>query len=107
MFETLQSKLVLVATLIILLLNVLFNYMSRDTNTANMVLVVAIIIGIPLALLFAYDINCLVIGKCTVWSWIRTLIYLIMVILIVVAVIMEVVKRNIPKKKDEETKSSA
>ena len=103
MFETIQSKLVFGATLIILLLNVVFKYMSRDTYAANITLLIAVVIGIPLALLFAYDINCLVTGKCTVWSWIRTVFYLVMVILVVVTVIMEVVKRNTPKKQDEET----
>ena len=105
MFETVQSKLVFGATLLILLLNVIFGYMSRSTYFGTVNLFMVLLIGVPLALLFAYDINCLVVGNCTIWSWIRTVIYLLMVIFSVMTVVLAVLMFKKIKKEEESKKS--
>ena len=104
MLETIQAKLVLASTLLILLMNVIFSYQLEGKFTGTMVLVVVLILGVPLALLFAYDINCLVKGNCTIWSWIRTFFYLFSVLLTVLAMILIAMERMKPKKPVEEKK---
>jgi hypothetical protein len=46
--------------------------------------VFATALWIAIALLIVYDTACLTSGQCTVWSWVRTVLYAIIPILIIV-----------------------
>ena len=104
MFETVQSKLVFAFALILLILDVIGGYFMYGKMMGSLVLLLIVVIGIPLALLFAYDINCLVVGNCNVWSWIRTILYLVFVIISIVAIIQLMASQGKQQHKEEDKK---
>lgn len=58
------------------------------------------ILSIGMAALVVYDTSCLTQGECTIWSWIRTVLYAIVPILTVVFIMIAVLSTN--KHEDEE-----
>lgn len=96
MFQTVQAKLVFVFAIVLLIAQVLASYVTWGTTFGSIVLAIAIVFGVPLAFLLTYDTNCLVVGKCSIWSWIRSALYMLMtfisVVLIVYAIVVE--KKN-------------
>jgi predicted tellurium resistance membrane protein TerC len=102
MFETIQSKLVFAFALILLLLDVVGGYVMYGKKMGNLMLLLVVLIGVPLALLFAYDINCLVVGNCNVWSWIRTLLYVVFSVISVVVIVQLMVRQQKKEEKKEE-----
>lgn len=88
MLETLQAKIVLGLTLVLLVLQGSRGYILHDAKTGTRTLLWTLVFGIPLALLFAYDTNCLIRGECVIRSWIRTLIFLVIAILSVVILVL-------------------
>lgn len=90
MLETLQAKIVLGLTLILLVLQTTQGYIMYGNPKGTRMLLWIFGIGIPLAILFAYDTNCLIQGKCVVRSWVRTGIFLIIAILSVVIMVLTV-----------------
>ena len=77
-----------------LIFTVLTAYQIREANPgyiAGFVIWWAIFIAVVV-----YDTNCLVVGDCNVWSWIRTILYLLLpiVVIIVLFVFMAKQKKN-------------
>jgi hypothetical protein len=77
-------------------------------RTAKMIVTIisAFVIVTGLVILLAFDTNCLTAGGCSIWSWIRTILNLIMPILFVVMVIMALVhikkmQNNVNKVEEE------
>jgi len=101
MFETIQSKLVFAFAMILLALDVIGGYFMYGQKMGNIVLLIVVLLGIPLALLFAYDINCLVVGNCNLWSWIRTVLYLLVVVLSIVVTVLSLVRKDKSNEKKE------
>lgn len=91
MFETIQAKLVFAFASILLLQNIIIGYMTKDATNGSLNLLVSLLFGIPFVILFTYDTNCLVLGNCNVWSWIRTCLYIIFAILMVVMTVLVMV----------------
>jgi len=101
MFETIQSKLVFAFAMILLVLDVIGGYFMYGRTMGSIVLLIVVLLGIPLALLFAYDINCLVVGNCNLWSWIRTVLYLLVVVLSIVVTVLSLVRKDKANEKKE------
>lgn len=45
-----------------------------------------LLLGIAFAWLIVYDTDCLTQGQCTVWSWIRTMLYVLFPVLMLILV---------------------
>jgi membrane protein implicated in regulation of membrane protease activity len=101
MFETIQSKLVFAFAMILLVLDVIGGYFMYGRTMGSIVLLIVVLLGIPLALLFAYDINCLVVGNCNLWSWIRSILYLLVVVLSIVVTVLSLVRKDKANEKKE------
>jgi hypothetical protein len=56
------------------------------------------VIGLLVTLLFigllTYDTACLTVGNCGVWSWIRTILYIIIPIIVIILVISSFFQKN-------------
>lgn len=51
----------------------LINISSKMKIGKSIFMAIGVLIGLGFSALVAYDINCLTAGKCTTWSWIRTI----------------------------------
>jgi type VI protein secretion system component VasK len=54
--------------------------------------------------ILVYDTNCLVVGDCRVWSWVRTFFYLIVPIIVIVLFFLFIGKAKELEKEKEDTK---
>lgn len=73
--ESLQAKVSLIAGIVFAL--VLAVYMVARADYFNLLTIA--IFTVPLLVLTSYDIQCIVTGQCEVYSWIKTILFLITV----------------------------
>lgn len=76
--------LIVVYALCILIGMIMFAPIAFQAKIMDVFITTSIITLIYVALLI-YDTNCLTAGQCNVWSWIRTVLYLILPIIIIIA----------------------
>ena len=62
----------------ILVMSMILNQTNKKTF-----LPIGIVIAALVSILIAYDINCLTVGTCTTWSWIRAISILLATLVIV------------------------
>lgn len=104
MFETTQAKLVFTFSAIMLALGTIAVYTAtKNHDVRSVYVIINVLVGLAVALLLTYDINCLVVGNCNVWSWIRTVLYLITVISYIAIIILILVHETPKEKKEEKT----
>jgi len=72
---------------------------SLMRNNFNITLALMLLLSIALTALAVYDIQCLESGGCTVWSWIRTVLIVLIMVLSTLSVIMLGSKDNENKTK--------
>lgn len=72
MFENVSIQAILagISYGVIFLLQVI--NISSKFQLGKLFMALALLFGLCFSALIAYDINCLTAGKCTTWSWIRT-----------------------------------
>jgi predicted membrane protein len=60
------------------------------------------IISLPFLALAVYDLNCIVVGQCTIWAWVRTFFAILGVVVAIIACIMMMIygKKEEPKKEE-------
>jgi len=66
-------------------------------KTFSPMTVVGLFVSILMFALIVYDTNCLTQGNCNVWSWVRTLLYIIGPTAIVVMMIISLAKNKAPE----------
>jgi len=91
-----QGWVVIVAS-IIFHITVIVTSLMR--NNFNITLALMLLLSIALTALAVYDIQCLESGGCTVWSWIRTVLIVLIMVLSTLSVIMLGSKDNENKTK--------
>jgi len=88
MLETKQARIVALMAIIIILFYPIFIgvNIAKTSNITLGLIVWAIVtmLSIPPALLVIYDVNCTVIGNCNVWSWLKTILYVLTTIGLIV-----------------------
>ena len=75
--ESTQAKITLVAGIALALALALFSVLQSEYFN----LVAIVLFTVPLLVLSAYDIQCIVTGQCEVYSWIKTMLFLVTVAL--------------------------
>lgn len=63
--------------------------------------ILILIVSIPMAILYLYDVDCTFTGQCSVWGWIKTAIASIYYVVVVIAMIALM---NVKTQPEEETK---
>ena len=93
---------------ILSILTIVFVVMAAISKSLNAFGIIAVLIWIVQVVILCYDTECLVAGNCHVWSWIRTILYLIVPTIVLIFVIIEMVKKgknkNNSKKQEEQSK---
>lgn len=74
MFENISTQALLAGLSYgIIFILYLINVISKIKIGKFIFMATGLLIGLGLSALITYDINCLTVGKCTTWSWIRTI----------------------------------
>lgn len=106
MLETKQARIVALMAIIIILFYPIFigvNIAKTSNITLGLIVwAIVTLLSIPPALLVIYDVNCTVIGNCNVWSWLKTIIYVLTTIGLII-ILLGVVYM---KKKNQELKQT-
>lgn len=96
MLESAAAKtLAIIGTIAIVLLTV----MSGINDGAISALSVALIFSLTL-LITVFDVDCVIIGSCNIWGWVKTVLTLLMLILILVIAILAVYRKENKKDSD-------
>lgn len=92
MFESLQAKFVSLLAFIILGINAASAVYTKNYSTSKLG---GIAIGAVLLLLLILDVNCVVIGGCNAWAWLKFVLVLIpLVVILVLSILMFNVKET-------------
>jgi hypothetical protein len=67
---------------------------SKFTAESVVYAIVGLIISLAYSALIVYDTNCLTIGNCGVWSWVRSIFYVMIPVIIIIMMILSLVKKD-------------
>lgn len=88
MIESLQAKIVAGTSVVILLVSIANIIMSAIKNQGSVVAgIIGLIVSIIYLFIIVLDQNCVVIGGCNVWGWVKLVLTEIWLILMLVAVV--------------------
>jgi flagellar motor component MotA len=76
MFESNQARVTGIAVLLSLMITVIAAAQSLSAYG----MLAMLIFSIPAALLLIFEINCMVMGSCHIYAWIRTVVFVIVLI---------------------------
>lgn len=97
MFQSKQAISLSVVFVIVILAFIILSIIQKTFKGMDIVWYVLILLY---GLLVVYDTDCLVIGGCNVWSWIRTVLHMILPIVILVLKITFI--RSLQKEKKQQ-----
>jgi hypothetical protein len=72
LFNSLQANIVL-GVYIVVGLYIILNSYKINKNVVSGANLILLLIVLGYALILAYDVNCLIQGKCNTWAWIKTI----------------------------------
>ena len=102
MFESIQAK-ILAVILVIEMLAISISIAMSSGLYAFAFIPLYLLFAIPVSLLYVFNQNCLVIGGCRIWSWIR----LFIIIATLLAAMSIVIYSRVKKNQEEEQKKAA
>lgn len=97
MFESLQAKILAVSAAVALVTA----FISAVKADGVLVAFVAFFIGLAILLLNVFDVNCVILGGCNIWGWIKFALLEILIVVAIIATIAELAKKKEEEKKTE------
>jgi hypothetical protein len=85
MLDTIPTRIAALLYIVFLVLVILI--ISLDTSYWSVLLVI-IICSIPYTMITLYDIDCIFDGHCTVWGWIKGILYILYILLTIILIII-------------------
>ncbi len=97
-----QALTIVIVYAIIIIIGLVGTIMSKKLNAFS---VIGFIMSVGMAALLTYDTNCLSVGNCGIWSWIRTGFYIFMPVVMILLFIFAIFKKE-PEAEPEPEKYS-
>lgn len=90
-----QSITLLVVYILLMVIALILNIKAKQFTAGS---IVGLIFTSLFLVLTVYDTNCLTSGSCGIWSWVRTVIYLIIPVLALIFMALSLFKKKDEKK---------
>jgi hypothetical protein len=97
MLETIQAKILAVSTVFLLVTSCVYAFKETGAITA----IIGFIFGILTILVLVLDQNCVVIGGCNIWAWVKFLLTELVILLLIVDFIRTLAKKKPDGKTDK------
>lgn len=94
-----QALTIVIVYAIVIITGIVGTIMSKKLNAFS---VIGFIMSIGMAALLTYDTNCLSVGNCGIWSWVRTGFYIFIPVVMILLFIFAIFKKDEPASEPNE-----